>query len=625
MGFLSPLFLFGLAAVAVPVILHLFRREVAPTVPFTAVRFVPRARIVQHQRRRIHDWWLLLLRVAALALLTLAFARPYVSAALPEQPPAVIAVDVSYSMSAGGRLEAAREAAVEWLDALPAGTPVALVAFDDRATVIADPTADHGGVRALIAGLETGFGGTQYAAALDAARGLLDGRTGRVALFTDRQARGWARGSSSLPDNVQVEVHGVGVRVDNQLVRDITVTPDAARAVVSNAGTRPATLDVRLSRDGTERTRRRVELDAGTSTDVVFAGPFEPGAYEVSLLGATGFAADASRVALLDEGAAAVVQTVVGDDTERRLAFFVERAFESLGTGQSAPFAVSIRTGTDAFAQDGLREADLVVWLSATGIDRRQVPALEAYVRDGGRLLVACGPALDPRVADVVTRPFGMTLTAPPEGRQRTVGIVADDSRHPLFAALGEARVALGAVGVSRACGLEVSPPATLVARLSDGRPLLAEARVGRGALLVLATDLARQWNDLPVQPAFVPMLGELATYMLGSRDPRQQLVADVREATYRRPGVWPIGPGGRLVAVNVDVAESDQAIVGEDEFLASVARTPSDPGRAAVAHAVETEQGQNLWRYGVMLLAAALILESIVARRPRQAQEGTT
>ena len=38
MGFLSTLFLDGLAAIAVPVLLHHFRRETAPEVPFAPVR-----------------------------------------------------------------------------------------------------------------------------------------------------------------------------------------------------------------------------------------------------------------------------------------------------------------------------------------------------------------------------------------------------------------------------------------------------------------------------------------------------------------------------------------------------------------------------------------------------------
>ena len=68
MGFLSPLFLLGLGAIAVPVLLHLFRRETAPDVPFAAVRYLQPTRIERQERRRIQDWLLLVLRALALAI-----------------------------------------------------------------------------------------------------------------------------------------------------------------------------------------------------------------------------------------------------------------------------------------------------------------------------------------------------------------------------------------------------------------------------------------------------------------------------------------------------------------------------------------------------------------------------
>jgi hypothetical protein len=161
-----------------------------------------------------------------------------------------------------------------------------------------------------------------------------------------------------------------------------------------------------------------------------------------------------------------------------------------------------------------------------------------------------------------------------------------------------------------------------VIARFSDGRPAIAEAQAGRGRLVVLATDLARQWNDLPVLPAFLPLVGETTAHIVGRRDLRHWTVADVRAAAYQRPGVWPLGPDERAVAVNVDVSESDQARLTDEEFLAAITRTAADTERVAAGHAVQTEQGQGLWRYGLMLLAATLVAEGIVARRPRQSVE---
>ena len=77
LGFLAPAFLAGLLAVAVPIALHLFRRRTDRVVDFPAVQMLPQAPVERQERRRLRDLLLLALRVAALVLLALSFARPY--------------------------------------------------------------------------------------------------------------------------------------------------------------------------------------------------------------------------------------------------------------------------------------------------------------------------------------------------------------------------------------------------------------------------------------------------------------------------------------------------------------------------------------------------------------------
>jgi len=615
MGFLAPIFLAGLAAVAVPIVLHLFRREIAPKVPFTAVRFLQKRTIERQERRRIQDPWLLLLRIAALALLAFAFARPYLRVESKARPPVVLAIDVSYSMGAPGRLDAARRAATEALANLSGDTPVGLVSFADRATVLAEPTTDHGAIRVQLAGLRAGHGATRYAGPLEAARGLFDGRPGRVVVVTDLQSRGWARGTTSLPDNAKLDVVGVGARVDNVLVRDLVVTHEQARVVVSNAGQVPATGTVSLTREGGAPVAQAFTLDAGVSRDLVFPGPHAGGAYVARITDTAGFPADDERHAVLRDQAATTVQVIVGDDVEKSRALFIERAFGALGTEPGSSYAVRVVSGTAALSREALRSGDLTFWVSATGVDRRAVVGLEQYIRDGGRVVVACGPALDARVADVVTRPFGITLaggdvTASPGG------LVAQDPRHPLLAGLGEARRDLARTTISQACDMNVAGTATTIARFGNGRAALAEARAGNGRLLVFASDLGRQWNNLPVQAAFVPLVGELARYVLGDDAGARVALANVEDPRYQRPGVWPVGPRGQLAAVNVDVSESDQSAITADEFQQAIARPPADEARVARVEATRLEHDQGWWRYGIALLGVTLVVESLIARR---------
>ena len=99
-SFLVPAFLVGGLAALVPVVLHLRRRERIPRLPFSDVRFLRGASVEQARRRRLREWLLLALRMLALLLLALAFARPFLSDTVSSsQAATVVLVDTSFSMS----------------------------------------------------------------------------------------------------------------------------------------------------------------------------------------------------------------------------------------------------------------------------------------------------------------------------------------------------------------------------------------------------------------------------------------------------------------------------------------------------------------------------------------------
>src|SRR5579864_9744230 len=77
MAFLTPLFFAGLAAIAIPVLIHLIQREKKRVVEFPSLMFVRRIPYQSVRRRRIRHWGLLLLRALAIALIVAAFARPF--------------------------------------------------------------------------------------------------------------------------------------------------------------------------------------------------------------------------------------------------------------------------------------------------------------------------------------------------------------------------------------------------------------------------------------------------------------------------------------------------------------------------------------------------------------------
>lgn len=97
--------------------------------------------------------------VLSLAALNVAFAKPSDQVDVPrDRATIVLTLDVSRSMIAEdvqpNRLDAAKEAAKEFLGMLPARFNVALVAFAGSASVVVAPTTDRGLVSRAIEGLE---------------------------------------------------------------------------------------------------------------------------------------------------------------------------------------------------------------------------------------------------------------------------------------------------------------------------------------------------------------------------------------------------------------------------------------------------------------------------------------
>src|SRR4249920_706169 len=129
MSFLTPLFLAGLGAIAIPVLIHLIQREKKRVVEFPSLMFVRRIPYQSVRRRRIRHWALLLMRAAAIALIVAAFARPFIrqsAVAVAMGGGAreiVILLDRSASMGYGDHWARARSAA---------GTVINGLGTDDR-------------------------------------------------------------------------------------------------------------------------------------------------------------------------------------------------------------------------------------------------------------------------------------------------------------------------------------------------------------------------------------------------------------------------------------------------------------------------------------------------------------
>ncbi|NND96939.1 MAG: hypothetical protein HKN47_06380 [Pirellulaceae bacterium] len=82
MTFLNATLVFAVAAIAVPVVLHLISRREPKKVVFPSIRFLTKKVESNRSKLRVRRWWLLALRMAALAALAIALARPTIDQSL---------------------------------------------------------------------------------------------------------------------------------------------------------------------------------------------------------------------------------------------------------------------------------------------------------------------------------------------------------------------------------------------------------------------------------------------------------------------------------------------------------------------------------------------------------------
>src|SRR5687768_9937135 len=164
MTFLNPLYLFGLLAAGIPVVIHLLTRRRPKRITFPSVEFLREVNVAQLRRFRLREFLLLALRTLAIALLALALSKPALKGALGTgasnaTSSVVLLIDRSASMAAVEGRQALSARAVQRaravLESLDPGDEVQVVAFDAQPEpLFPQPTGDLTRVGASIDAIE---------------------------------------------------------------------------------------------------------------------------------------------------------------------------------------------------------------------------------------------------------------------------------------------------------------------------------------------------------------------------------------------------------------------------------------------------------------------------------------
>ena len=676
-SFLVPLFLAGAAAVAIPVVIHLTQRSRGTVVPFPSLMFLRRIPFRSSERRRIRHPLLFSLRALAILLLAAAFARPYlrergvVDAPDGRAREIVVLVDESYSMRYGDRWERALDAARSAIDGMGPQDRASVVFFSDRARATGEGSVDPAVVRAALAGVEPGYGTTSFAPGLRMADRILtlsDRPLSEVHLITDLQQSGWNRAETGLlPAGTNVIVTDVASgTLANSAVSDVSIrrrrVEDRERITISarvaNLGATDVTgLAAELLINGLSVETVRVDLATGRSESIAFAEtPLPPGTSTatVRIVPATP-AADLLDVDdefhfTVSPGQVLSIQILDSDRGRSDRSLFVGRA---LSIGDEPPLDTRLsRVGS--FDPAGLAGRSVVVLNDSDAPTGAGGEALAEWVANGGGLIVALGVAHDRRRWTGRTAELLPARTDEVVERSGGATLASLDYSHPVFEPFREP--GSGDFSAGRFFRYRRIAPDTadqVLARFDDGSPALIERRFGDGRVLVWASSLDRFWNDLPLQPVFLPFVHRLARYAaayepergwrtVGSIVDVAQTVTEIvvtepsgdrfsiepevdRDLEVRQPGFYSLRlvdapiEDSWSVAVNPDLRESDLTPVDAEELAAAIVPASGEDRLVAGAGAMtveERESQQSVWWYLIMAAGVMLILESWLSNR---------
>jgi hypothetical protein len=538
MSFLAPLFFMGLAAIAVPVFIHLIQRERKEVVHFPSLMFLRQIPYQSVQRRRIHNWLLLALRCAAIALIVAAFSRPFfkqdptrVIAAASGAREVVILLDHSASMGYADRWAKAQAEAQKVAGSIGSGDRATLVLFATGEEESVRATSDRGALEVAIREAEVTSDATRYGPALRYAQSLLSRSTlprKEAVLISDFQKTGWEqREEIRLPEGatltpISVATPGTAnvsvTKADFQRVPFSNAEQVTITVLVTNRG--PVAVNgipVKLEIDGHEMESKTLNLEANSSGSVTFKqiNLADANMRGVIRAGTDQLAIDNSFFFVLSPTRPVSVLHLVADGASSSTSLFLNTALEQ---GQAPVFKPDLLP-ISRLTATALERRSVVVLNDVGQLSTAADTLLKQFVEQGGGLFIVLGDRSPWGSAGSPLLPGTLGPSVERSAPKGTFGQREDS--HEIFELFKTPNSgSFTDAQFTRVRTLTPAPTDQTLARFDDGRAALVERRVGAGRVIAFTSTLDRQWNTFPVTNVFVPVVHLTFRYLAQYEDP---------------------------------------------------------------------------------------------------------
>lgn len=552
--FLYPLYLFGLLAASLPIVIHLLNRRKLKRIRFPAVRFVLLSQKRISRSYRLRHWLLLALRTLAVVFLALLLANPIFQTgaglfAGGGPVSLVILLDNSLSMTwsaDGNGFKQAKEAARLLISSLHDGDRAVLIPTSATGRETFRLKSEKEVLTKELERIEISDGTANFSAALSKAYELLNEPAGQkeIRLITDMGLTGWDQFSISSLKQYDPSIPLKTIRTGKQrqsfngTIKEIRLggqgvgvnLPLRIEATLANfGGSEIKDVLVQLSIDGQNKDQKLTSIPAHGEAAVTFQTHLTRAGSHVGqvMLKKEGLAGNTTARFGLDAQDKLKVLVIDGDPQTSLVqseTFFLIRALNPAGEQDSSLYLPTV------IIADGLNAASLdpyqVVFVcNVSAIPDSFLPKLQNYLRQGGGLFIFGGDRVQMENYNLklvqsspamLPGPMREKKLGPEAGGEKIANL---DLAHPALQGFIDP-ILLDSMKSARVWGYArtAAPGKTAVISLANGDPLLVETKVGAGRVMFFATSADRDWSDLPVKTAYLPLIQSLTNYLAGGK-----------------------------------------------------------------------------------------------------------
>jgi hypothetical protein len=680
MNFLNPFFLIGSAVLALPVLIHLVRRERSEVVPFSSLMFLLKVPKRMIRQQMLKNLLLMALRLLLIALLVGTFARPYIlQSATPNGPTTgqgrgfVMLLDNSYSMRYGNNFDKMKSEALTRINAMGGSDRMAIVAFNDSAMVLSNPTPDKGKLKAAVDALEPSFSGTRFFEAFSLADRLLSqfgAQEQHLIVISDFQRTGWNRSSREnvIGHDVKAEMVSVGLKDSTNIgIDSVSVDPTSfvrtytgriVARIHNYRSDKEVSVPVALLINDKEEARKTVTVPAASTALVEFGGfdlalGFSKGKIKIT----TNDPLPVDDEFLFSIERREKLNVLILDAGRPKQSFHLKAAFSAT---PDLPFTVKVANASAVTVED-MGAQDIIIFNDVPRLsDAARDRMVQARKASQGQFVIL-GPNADlawwGAVEGFPAKPVRKVDVAAERGRT-VVYLTSYDKNHGIFKPFqGSSRLGLNTAQFSHYVELQPKAGAPVVAKFDNGAPALVESAPEERGMLVFASTLDNTWNDLPLKPSIIPFLHESARYLtrynaikgwytLGEGIPvvgaleggvarvidpsgTQESLGELKSGEQRFfsptvPGFYElrVGRDVRMLAVNPPSNEGNLEMMVPEDLLASVQSTEAEArqaGTLATDDKLDYARRQMGWWYLLLFALIAGIVELYIANSRTQ------